>query len=188
NIQKKIIPAVSVKLSPNDIFSTIRESISYKRVLSDEEGIIVVACLIDRIPNLGGLARTCEIFNVKELVLANLNQIKDKEFQNLSVSAEHWITITEIKPHQLSKYLLEKKDMGWSLVGVEQTANSKSLLNMKFKKKSILVLGNEKDGIPANLIPLFDTCIEIPQVGVIRSLNVHVSGAICIWQYAIQHI
>lgn len=46
---------------------------------------------------------------------------------------------------------------------------------------------NEKDGIPANFIPLFNTCVEIPQVGVIRSLNVHVTAAICIWQYASQH-
>lgn len=178
---------MTINLSNNDIFPTIRESISHKKT-SDEESLIVVACLLSRIPNLGGLARTCEIFNVKELVIANLNQVKDKEFQNLSVSAENWITITEIKPYELCKYLLDKKDMGWSLVGVEQTANSINLLNMKFEKKTILVLGNEKNGIPANLIPLFDTCIEIPQAGVIRSLNVHVSGAICIWQYAKQHI
>ncbi|XP_043584923.1 uncharacterized protein LOC122568806 isoform X1 [Bombus pyrosoma] len=187
DIQKKINPLMSTNLSHSDIFPTIRESISHKRI-SDEDGLIVVACLVSRTPNLGGLARTCEIFNVKELVIANMNQIKDKEFQNLSVSAEYWITITEVKPYDLCKYLLNKKDMGWSLVGVEQTANSTNLLNMKFEKKTILVLGNEKDGIPANLIPLFDTCIEIPQVGVIRSLNVHVSGAICIWQYAKQHI
>ncbi|KOX69854.1 putative methyltransferase TARBP1 [Melipona quadrifasciata] len=186
DIQKKINP-LSTNLSHNDVFPTIRESISHKKIL-DEEGLIVVACLINRIPNLGGLARTCEIFNVKELVISSMSQIKNKEFQNLSVSAENWITITETKPYELCKYLLNKKDMGWSLVGVEQTANSTNLLNMKFEKKTILILGNEKDGIPANLIPLFDTCIEIPQVGVIRSLNVHVTGAICVWQYAKQHI
>ncbi|XP_076749120.1 uncharacterized protein LOC143422408 [Xylocopa sonorina] len=184
NIQKKMNPS---NLSHSDIFPTIRESICHKR-MSDQKGLIVVACLIDRIPNLGGLARTCEIFNARELVIANLSHVKNKEFQNLSVSAENWITITETKPHELCNYLLNKKDTGYSLVGVEQTVNSTNLLNMKFEKKTILVLGNEKDGIPANLIPLFDTCIEIPQTGVIRSLNVHVTGAICIWQYAKQHV
>lgn len=95
DIQKKINPIMTINLSNNDIFPTIRESISHKRT-SDEESLIVVACLLSRTPNLGGLARTCEIFNVKELVIANLNQVKDKEFQNLSVSAENWITITEV--------------------------------------------------------------------------------------------
>ncbi|XP_078052515.1 tRNA (guanosine(18)-2'-O)-methyltransferase TARBP1 isoform X2 [Augochlora pura] len=187
NIQKKIDPLISANLSQNFISSSIRESISQKKLLLHGEGIIVVACLIDRKQNLGGLARTCEIFNVKELVIANLSQIRDKDFQNLSVSAENWINIREVKPHELSKYLLGKRYEGWSLIGVEQTVNSVSLLNMKFKKKTVLVLGNEKDGVPANLIPLFDTCIEIPQLGIIRSLNVHVCGAICIWQYAMQH-
>lgn len=79
----------------NDIYMTVRESMSQRKVLADE-GIIVVASLIDRAPNLGGLARTCEIFNVNELVIANLNQVKEKDFQTLSVSAEKWITMTEV--------------------------------------------------------------------------------------------
>jgi tRNA guanosine-2'-O-methyltransferase len=32
-----------------------------------------------------------------------------------------------------------------------------------------------------------DVCVEIPQLGVIRSLNVHVSGAIMSWEYVRQH-
>ena len=30
---------------------------------------------------------------------------------------------------------------------------------------------------------MLDLCIEIPQYGVIRSLNVHVSGSILLWEY-----
>ena len=35
---------------------------------------------------------------------------------------------------------------------------------------------------------ILDQCIEIPQFGVIRSLNVHVSGALCLWEYTKQQI
>ncbi|KAL2737261.1 putative methyltransferase TARBP1 isoform X1 [Vespula maculifrons] len=185
NIQKKITPVKSVTSIENNIgMMSLQHSIS--NII--DESIIIVASLIDRPANLGGLARTCEILGVNELIIGNLQYTKGKEFQNLSVSSDKWINITEVKPYQLCEYLLKKKDMGWDLVGVEQTANSTNLLNMKFKKKTILVLGNEKSGIPANLIPLFDVCVEVPQVGIIRSLNVHVTGAICIWQYAKQHI
>ncbi|XP_046830389.1 probable methyltransferase TARBP1 isoform X1 [Vespa crabro] len=185
NIQKKITPVKSVNSIENSIgIMSLQNTVS--NII--DESIIIVASLIDRPANLGGLARTCEIFGANELIIGNLQYTKEKEFQNLSVSSDKWINITEVKPYQLCEYLLEKKDMGWDLVGVEQTANSINLLNMKFKKKTILVLGNEKSGIPANLIPLFDVCVEVPQVGIIRSLNVHVTGAICIWQYAKQHI
>lgn len=43
-------------------------------------------------------------------------------------------------------------------------------------------------GIPVELIQLLDECIEIPQQGVIRSLNVHVTGAIIIWEYCKQKL
>ena len=46
---------------------------------------------------------------------------------------------------------------------------------------------NEKKGIPADLLGLLDLIIEIPQSGVVRSLNVHVAGAIMIWEYIKQH-
>ncbi|KAL6428156.1 hypothetical protein ACFW04_008484 [Cataglyphis niger] len=187
DIQKKIDPSKTM-IPLYNIFESMKESIYQQDLQLHEEGLIVVASFISRPPNLGGIARTCEIFGVKALVIANLDCIKDKEFQCLSVSAEKWINMLQVKPQELQKYLFEKKNAGWSLIGVEQTANSINLLQTKFKKKTILVLGNEKDGIPANFIPLFDMCVEIPQVGVIRSLNVHVTAAICIWQYASQHI
>ena len=39
-----------------------------------------------------------------------------------------------------------------------------------------------------DLIGLLDVCVEIPQQGVIRSLNVHVSGALLIWEYRRQQL
>lgn len=47
----------------------------------------------------------------------------------------------------------------------------------------MLLLGNERLGASAELLAMADLLVEIPQVGKIRSLNVHVSMAICIWQY-----
>ncbi|EFN85513.1 Probable methyltransferase TARBP1 [Harpegnathos saltator] len=184
DIQRKIDPSKLTIQLYNDNFGIIESA--HREVSQLHEGLIVVASLVSRPPNLGGIARTCEIFGVKSLVIANLDCVKDKDFQCLSVSAEKWINMIQVTLHELQQYLLEKKSAGWSIVGAEQTANSINLLEAKFEKKTILVLGNEKDGIPANFIPLFNTCVEIPQVGVIRSLNVHVAAAICIWQYASQ--
>ena len=47
---------------------------------------------------------------------------------------------------------------------------------------------NEREGIPAGVIALLDDCIEIPQFGTIRSLNVHVSASLLIWEYTRQHL
>lgn len=155
---------------------------------SQQDGLIVVASLIDRIPNLGGLCRTCEVFGASEFVLDSLKHVEDRQFQNLSVSAERWISTSEVKPHQLKDYLPKKRAEGYTLVGVEQTAGSTALHDYKFPKKTLLLLGNEKEGLPVELIQLLDVCVEIPQQGVVRSLNVHVSGAILVWEYTKQHL
>ena len=98
----------------------------------------------------------------------------------------------EISEKELSNYLKLKKHEGYivmliEIAGLEQATNSVSLEKYKFKEKTLLVLGDERKGIPAEILELIDECIEIPQFGVVRSLNVHVSGALCIWQYTMQY-
>ncbi|XP_028325214.1 probable methyltransferase TARBP1 isoform X2 [Gouania willdenowi] len=103
--------------------------------------LLVVASLIDKPTNLGGLCRTCEIFNASALVLDSLRHIHDKHFQSLSVSSELWLPLLEVKPLDLSEFLLIKKNEGYCIVGVEQTANSHSLQDYQFPEKTLLLLG-----------------------------------------------
>ena len=72
-------------------------------------------------------------------------------------------------------------------MAVEQTAQSVSLDRFTFPLKCVLLLGKEKEGVPVELLDLVDTCVEIPQHGLIRSLNVHVTGALVVWEYVKQH-
>ncbi|KFK23549.1 hypothetical protein AALP_AAs66918U001300 [Arabis alpina] len=161
-------------------------SMEVERLKSGRQSLILVASLLDRIPNLAGLARTCEIFKASGLAVADANVIHDKQFQLISVTAEKWVPIMEVPVNSLKLFLEKKKREGFSILGLEQTANSISLDKYQFPKKTVLVLGREKEGIPVDIIHILDACIEIPQLGVVRSLNVHVSGAIALWEYTRQ--
>ena len=50
--------------------------------------LTVVASLIDKVPNLGGLCRSCEIFGVGSYVIGSKKYCDDKEFQHLSVTSD----------------------------------------------------------------------------------------------------
>jgi len=95
-----------------------------------------------------------------------------------------WIKISEVKKEKLVEYLMKIKQENYTLIGLEQTSNSVEIQDFDFPKKSVLVLGNEREGIPIDLISYFDVVCEIPQSGIIRSLNVHVSAALAIWEYS----
>ncbi|KAI9174357.1 hypothetical protein LWI28_016082 [Acer negundo] len=162
-------------------------SVAMERIRASRQHFVLVASLLDRIPNLAGLARTCEIFKASGLAIADANVIRDKQFQLISVTAEKWVPIIEVPVDSVKHFLERKKHEGFSILGLEQTANSIPLDQYIFPKKTVLVLGREKEGIPVDIIHMLDACIEIPQLGVVRSLNVHVSGAIALWEYTRQH-
>lgn len=84
------------------------------------------------------------------------------------------------------RWLRLRKEEGYTIVGVEQTSSSISIADLEFPAKVVLLLGKEKEGIPVEFLQSVDVCVEIPQLGIIRSLNVHVSGAISIWEYTKQ--
>ena len=77
--------------------------------------IIVVATLLEKIPNFGNLTRTCEIFGVNQLVIPNLKMLEDEGFKAVSVTAEKWMNIIEIKEFQLAEYLRYKKMCGYTV-------------------------------------------------------------------------
>ena len=64
-----------------------------------------------------------------------------------------------------------------------------SMTEFKFPNRpTVLLLGKEKEGIPVEYLQAVDQCVEIPQLGIIRSLNVHVTGALAIWEYTRQRM
>ncbi len=89
---------------------------------------------------------------------------------------------------ELEEFLREKKRQGYVIVGVEQTSTSVSLESFLFPEKCVVVLGKEREGIPADILQLVDVCVEIPQFGVTRSLNVHVSGSLVLWEMKRQQL
>jgi len=186
NFQRKIIPLETLNLAFEEAQERRLRNIAGRR----KQPLILCAALIDKVPNLGGLARTAEIFAASKLVIPDLRVTQMDNFTSLSVGAGDWIEIEECKEENLTEWLLQRRSEGCVIVGVEQTSSSVPLLEYQFpeNKPTVLLLGKEKEGIPVQFLDAVDMCVEIPQLGIIRSLNVHVSGAISIWEYTRQRI
>jgi tRNA G18 (ribose-2'-O)-methylase SpoU len=71
---------------------------------------------------------------------------------------------------------------------VEQATNSVALQDYTFPQRCVVVLGNEQQGMPAHLLDCLDVCLELPMLGVVKSLNAHVAGAMVLWQYTQQQL
>ena len=85
-------------------------------------------------------------------------------------------------------FLRAKRLDGYRICGLEQTAQSVPLETARFARRTVLVLGEEKRGLPPEALHEVEQCLEIRQFGVVRSLNVHVSAALAIFTYTQQHL
>lgn len=150
--------------------------------------LVVVASLVDKPPNLGGICRLCDVLGAGTMTIHDSKVRKHPQFKNVAVTADHWMNMIEVPPSNLVKYLLQKKIEGYTLIGLEQTDKSVVLdSQVKFPKKSLILLGREKEGIPGELLAELDFCVEINQVGVVRSMNIQTATAVIVHAYSSQH-
>lgn len=146
----------------------------------------VVASLVSKLPNLAGLARTCEIFHAERLMLADASVVAEREFERVSVTAGKWLPIESLPPADIGAFLRARQAEGYTCIALEQSANSIPLPDYQFPRRVVILLGAEKQGVPVELLNCVDQAVEIPQKGIIRSLNVHVSASILLWEYTRQ--
>jgi tRNA guanosine-2'-O-methyltransferase len=97
--------------------------------------LIVVASLIDCIPNLAGLARTCEVFKTASLVVADASIVEDRQFQLISVTAERWVPIVEVSEARLPNFLEHRKRVGSYSLGWSKLQTVSLLMSSHFPKK-----------------------------------------------------
>lgn len=144
--------------------------------------IIILASFVDKIPNLAGLARTCEVLGAASLCVPSLSVLSSPDFQAVCMTADRWLDIQQVREEQVVEYLNRKRSEGFRIVAIEQSSESQQLSQYRFHRDTVLVLGNERSGVPAEVLHLVDDCVEIPQFGMVRSLNVHVTGSIVLWE------
>lgn len=150
--------------------------------------LIVVASMVDKPPNLGGICRLCDVMGAGLLTLHDLKVKQSQQFKSVAVTADFWMPMAEVKAEKLVEFLRLKKRNGYTLIGLEQTDNSVVLdEKLRFPRKSLLLLGKEKEGIAGELLAELDFCVEIKQFGVVRSMNIQTATAVVVHAYTSQH-
>lgn len=151
--------------------------------------LLLVASLIENPYNLGGLSRVSEIFGARAMYVRDPRITAEKDFTTVAVSSHHHVEIAPLPVAEIPEWVAGKKSEGWTVVGIEQTDRSVLLgtPGAELPAKTILVLGSEREGMPAAVLGECDVLVEIPQVGVTRSLNVQTAAAIVLFEYGRQH-
>lgn len=155
--------------------------------------LIVVAHNIRSTHNVGAIFRTAEGFGVKKIILSGYSPYPktpdDHRLPHISAKLTAQIHKTAlgaetIVPFEYQEYpdFAQLSNNGFRIVGLEQDARSVPLNAYHPPEKIVLVLGEEVEGISAELLNKCEDIIEIPMVGAKESFNVSVAAGIALYE------
>ena len=146
--------------------------------------LVVVLDNVRSMHNVGAVFRTADAFIVEKIVLCGITpQPPHREIHKAALGATE--SVDWIYEKNISEALQNLKNENYKIIGIEQTSTSEIMTDYAINKeeKYALVLGNEVDGLSDETLPLYDSFLEIPQLGTKHSLNVSVCGGIVMWEF-----
>ncbi|HWA97656.1 MAG TPA: TrmH family RNA methyltransferase [Pirellulales bacterium] len=149
---------------------------------------LIVACPPMRSNvNLSRIVRTAGCCGVGTLIACGNAKIIDKIARNSIDDGDEDSPGVEIRIHRtLAPPLLELKQQGYRLVGLEQTTGSENLHTYQFARRSVLVVGNERHGIDEEVLNLLNDVVEIPVWGPPHAYNAATAAAMALYEYCRQ--
>jgi tRNA G18 (ribose-2'-O)-methylase SpoU len=127
--------------------------------------------------NIGSLVRTAHAVAAAEVVL-----VGDREWNvEAARTAELYTTVTQVPGLEAFR---EHLAVGrWNLVAVELDPRAVNLFEAEYPERPCFLLGAEVGGVPEALLAQARLIVQIPQWGLVPSLNVAVAGSIVVYDY-----
>jgi tRNA G18 (ribose-2'-O)-methylase SpoU len=129
------------------------------------------------VENVGGIVRSANAFLIETVILDSATYNKAA-----SVGSAKWENIRVV-----GDVLADATQLGYPLIALEQNPCSIPLWEFRFPRRCALVLGHEVRGMPDETLELCHASIEIPQYGVVESLNLATATGIALYEYSRQH-
>ena len=131
--------------------------------------------------NLSRIVRTAGCCGVRRMICCGTAKVVEKIARETDAHLK-------LDVHRTLPPVLKKLGHGGhQLVGLEQTTNSTSLFEFGFRRKTVLVLGNERTGVADDVLRLLDCTVEIPVYGLPYSHNVATATAMALYEYCRQY-
>ncbi len=142
---------------------------------------LIVACVPMRSNvNVSQIARTASACAVEKMIICGNTSL-------ISKIARDAVSALPISSHRSIGPVLKKlRQNGYTIVGIEQTSNSQNIHHFDFKRRTVLVVGNERLGISDDILALLDYTVEIPVWGLPHSYNAASAANMALYEYCRQ--
>jgi tRNA G18 (ribose-2'-O)-methylase SpoU len=142
---------------------------------------------IRSVHNVGSIFRTADTLGISRIYCVGTTPTpldrfgnKRKDFVKVSLGAESTVSWEYVVDATL--LCTKLKTEGFHIIALEQAPTSVDYKEVVALDKTVVILGNEVEGVSKNLLSMTDTIAEIPLSGKKESLNVSVATGIFLYR------
>ena len=131
--------------------------------------------------NVSAVIRTCDAIGIQEVYILNdrIPPHKKWGYRSSSTAAE-WLTMHQFTDAESCFKEIRKKYK--KVLTSHLSEDAADMFSIDFTESVALVFGNETFGVSENILQFSDGNFIIPQVGVIKSLNISVACAVTLYE------
>ncbi|MFM2361407.1 MAG: hypothetical protein RLZZ316_309 [Bacteroidota bacterium] len=146
-----------------------------------QKGLTVILENVFDPHNVSAVLRTCDAVGIQEVFVLNTKIPRHKKWGfKSSSSATKWLTI-----HQFTNadecFKIVRNNYS-TILATHLSTDAVNMHHINFTQSIALVFGNEHSGITEETLAKADGNFIIPQVGIIKSLNISVACAVTVYE------
>ena len=152
-----------------------------KQVLSFRQpDLRVVLEEVTNTHNASAVVRTCDAAGIMYVEIISATMEPFPVNRAISTRAEKWLKLNYYS--STTECLKHLKKEGFSIAATHLKEESIPYTSLDYTAPTVIVFGNESEGISEEALELSDHVIKIPMVGMVQSLNLSVSVGIILYE------
>ena len=132
--------------------------------------------------NLSTIIRTSDAVGVLDIFYSSKENETLRIHKTITQGAHRWTHRHRVKAGDTVKFLQQKKKEGFQVIVTHLEERAVSFREVNYTKPTLIVMGNEKEGVSAEIIAEATDVIVIPMQGMVQSLNVSVATALILYE------
>jgi tRNA (guanosine-2'-O-)-methyltransferase len=132
--------------------------------------------------NLSTIIRTSDAVGVLDIYYSSKENETLRIHKTITQGAHRWTHRHRIQDGHTVRFLQEKKKEGFQVVVTHLEERAVSFREVDYSKPTLIVMGNEKEGVSDEIIAEATDVIVIPMEGMVQSLNVSVATALILYE------
>jgi len=131
--------------------------------------------------NISAVMRTCDAVGIQDIYILNTKLARHKKWgAKSSSSAAKWLTVHQFD--DAAACFAELRKHYKKIFTTHLSSDAVGLHELNLTEPVCLVFGNEHSGVSEEIIAMADGNFIIPQVGIIKSLNISVACAVSVYE------